>query len=479
MTFPRNQRPEGGGTDDLIERAKLALANAGSDNPRAAAEAATWLEAAVEMDLNQQQLDEVHYLKCLCACLVGDYDAAYVLFRAANDVRDVPEDWRRLAIPIYMKRRPLSGYDVALVECNTAIRWAELDGLERDHEGILANLYGHKAFYHLQLRQFADAEASCKLAIELYPQYLGPLRIMASIALQRGRPDNAIQYLSESMARRVDGPHFWDYANRGKAFLDVQNASAAFADLKQALQLEPDSPTVLSNLGIAVDMMGRTSEAWALYSKALQYDFNWAPAHHNRGVLFFQLRDYDNALRAFNRAVHSEPDSALLHFNRGVCLFEMQMYGEALSDLMRAEALGHRSWELFYLTGMCRARLNEFSTGMNLLQKLVDDPFLPSRTLSMIWNNTGVMAHRMGDLRTAHQCFAKATLVDPLNSQAMENVDRIEETMSGQEFRATEESVVDISIGPLSGLLTSPSPSEFLTAVNVATSLASIGVALL
>ena len=176
MTLPQNQRLEGGGADDLIERAQLALANAGSDKPRAASEAATWLEAAVEMDLNQQQFDEVCYLKCLCACLVGDYDTAYMLFRTANDGRDVPADWRRLAIPIYMKRRPSFGYDLALGECNTAIRWAELDGLERDREGILANLYGHKAFYHLQLRQFADAEASCKLAMELYPQYLGPLR---------------------------------------------------------------------------------------------------------------------------------------------------------------------------------------------------------------------------------------------------------------------------------------------------------------
>ena len=479
MTLSQDQRPDGAGADDLIERAKLALGNVGLDKSRAASEAATWLEAAAEVHLNEQQLDEILCLKCLCLCLVGDYDAAYELFRAANDGRDVSKDWRRLAIPIYMKRRPSFGSDRALDECNTAIRWAELDGLEGDREGVLANLYGHKAFYHLQLRQFADAEASCKLAMELYPQYLGPLRIMASMALQRGRSDSAIQYLSESMARRVDGPQFWDYANRGKAFLDVQDASAAFADLEQALKLEPNSPTVLSNLGIAVDMMGRTSEAWALYSKALQYDFNWAPAHHNRGVLFFNLREYDDAVRAFNRAIHSEPDNALLPFNRGVCLFEMQMYGEALSDLIRAEALGHRSWELVYLMGMCRGRLNEFTTGMNLLKRLVDDPFLPSRTLSMIWNNTGVMAHRMRDLRAAHQCFAKATLVDPLNPQAMENVDRTEETMSGQELRATEESVVDISIGPVSGFLTGASPSDLLAAVNVATTLASIGMAIL
>ena len=479
MTFPQDPQPDGAGADDLIQRAKLALGNVGLDLYRAVSEAEMWLEAAAEMDLNDQQLDEVLYLKCSCVCLVGDYDAAYLLFRAANDGRDVPKNWRRLSIPIYMKRRPSFGYDRALDECNTAIRWAELDGLESDREGILANLYGHKAFYHLQLRQFSDAEASCKLAMELYPQYLGPLRVMAAMALQRGRPDNAIQYLSESMARRVDGPYFWDYANRGKAFLDVQDASAAFADLEQALKLEPDSPTVLSNLGIAVDMMGRTSEAWALYSKALQCDFNWAPAHHNRGVLFFNLREYDDAVRAFSRAIHSEPDNALLWFNRGVCVFEMQMYGEALSDLTRAEALGHRSWELVYLMGMCKGRLNEFTTGMNLLKRLVDDPFLPSRTSSMIWNNTGVMAHRMGDLRAARQCFAKATLVDPLNPQAMENVDRIEETMSGQEFRATEESVVDISIGPVSGLFTGASPSDWLTAVNVGTTLASIGMVLL
>ena len=344
MDPPENAQLGDAGVEDLIRRAGSALERAAADPAGSAAEASTWLDTAAEEELGEQQLDTVNYLRCVVMCLSGEFNAAYQLFTVANGKREVPTNWRGLAVAIYAKRTPMHGYAHALQECNTAITWVKEDETHGDRAAIMSNLYGHKAFYHLALGQYRDAEASCKVAMRLYPDYLGPLRILAYINLQTGDTESAIQYLSESIARRTEGPHFWDFANRGKAFLDVGNIPAAISDLNQALELNPDNPTVLSNLGIAADEARDTSAAWRFYARALQQDYNWAPAHHNRGVLFYNQKEYGDADRAFTRAIQSEPANPMLWFNRGVCRFEQRMYGEALADLSVAGQRGYRSW---------------------------------------------------------------------------------------------------------------------------------------
>ena len=478
MDEPENALPGDPEADDLIRQASSALARAGTDPAGCAAEASIWLDAADEKNLGIHQLDTVNFLRCIVMCLSGEFNAAYQRFRVANRDREVPTDWRGLAVAIYAKRTPIDGDARALQECNTAIEWVKQGETHDDQAAIMSNLYGHKAFHHLQLGQYQDAEASCKVALQTYPNYLGPLRILAYINLRNGQPESAIQYLSESIARRTEGPHFWDFANRGKAFLDVGNISAAFSDLTVALDLDPNNPTVLSNLGIAADAAGDTSAAWRFYAQALQQDYNWAPAHHNRGVLFYNLKEYGDADRAFSRAIQSESANPMLWFNRAVCRFEQQMYGEALADLGAAGERRHRSWELLYLMGMCKGRLGEYSSGLTLLRSIADNPLMPVSTLSMIWNNMGVMAQRNSDERTAHECFSKAAFVDPLNEQAITNIDRIEATMSGQELQPTEESIVSISVGPLPSILDNATPSDLLSAVSIVTNIASIGVAL-
>ena len=57
-----------------------------------------------------------------------------------------------------------------------------------------------------------------------------------------GEYDRAIEYLSKVIAIRTEGPHFWDYANRGSAFLETGNLQEAFKDFRTALELQPGKP---------------------------------------------------------------------------------------------------------------------------------------------------------------------------------------------------------------------------------------------
>lgn len=439
------------GADGLIRLAGEALLGENRDIPAAR----RWLEAAAAVPLDERQQDLLDMCWCTILCLTEEYDEAYNLFNQANVKRDVPDGWFFLGSVVYLKREPGDDPTVTLREIETAIRWAKESGGWLEQDGLVANLYGHKAFCHLRRDQPYDAEACCQIAMKLYPDYVGPLSIMAEIALRRGRAEEAISYLSESIARRTDSPRLFDYANRGKALLDVGNPRAAFADLSQALSLEPGNATVLTNLGVAADQMGNTSLAWQMYNAALLQDISWAAAYHNRAVLWYRDDDYAQADRDFTKAVGLEPETGLLWFSRAVCRFERKMYGECLADLAEAYQRGHRPWELHYLSGMCKGHLNEHMTGMSMLKSVIDQhPWLPTATQSMVWNNIGTIAHRKGEHRTAQECFFKAFTIDPLNQQADANIDRIEEMMSGQ----GEQPIVENTVGiPVSGLLLSSS----------------------
>ena len=313
----------------------------------------------------------------------------------------------------------------------------------------------------------------------MLPEYTAPLRIMAEIKLNQSEYEKAIEYLSKAIANRVEGPHFWDYANRSSAFLEAGKLQEAFNDFGTALELEPQNPVVLSNLGMALEQIGNPTAALRYYSLALAQDYRLVPGHNNRGTLFFIRQDYQQAEREFSTAVQLEPRNATLWFNRGLARFEMQMYGECLSDMSTSMELGNQAWEAKYISGMCRGRLKEYSTAIADLKDLVLKSRLDREDNSLVWNNIGVMQHRMDRLETAHRCFLEAVAENPLNDQAKANIDRIESTMSGVSLHATEESEVEIVPRATTGNPLGLTQSDIISTVSIVSNIAAMGSQLL
>lgn len=150
------------------------------------------------------------------------------------------------------------------------------------------------------------------------------------------------------------------------------------------------------------------------------------------------------------------------------------MYGECLSDIGISIRLGNQAWEARYIMGMCKGRLKEYSTAIAILQNLVLRSNLDREDDSLIWNNIGVMEHRMDRLETAHSCFLASADENPLNEQAQANIGRIKATMSGTSLQPTEESEAEIAPKATTGSLLGLTRSEIFNTVNIASSLASM-----
>ena len=160
-----------------------------------------------------------------------------------------------------------------------------------------------------------------------------------------------------------------------RALSDIAHQSGRYAEAAQLLRSFAASPPEYSNLGIALEKLGRPDEAETAYRKAVALDPKFAPAHLNLGNLLYQQQhlaeaeaeyrsalalrgDYamawtglghvlqcqgraDEAVEALRQAVHHDPDSALAHCNLGTVLFALDQNIEAHTELQRALVLDH------------------------------------------------------------------------------------------------------------------------------------------
>lgn len=74
-----------------------------------------------------------------------------------------------------------------------------------------------------------------------------------------------------------------------------------------ALDLSPERPSILHNLGVVVAARGRHADALTLFERALATEPSYASAHYNRGVALEKLGRPREAIASLSRAVQIEP----------------------------------------------------------------------------------------------------------------------------------------------------------------------------
>ncbi|MBI4795261.1 MAG: tetratricopeptide repeat protein [Deltaproteobacteria bacterium] len=84
-----------------------------------------------------------------------------------------------------------------------------------------------------------------------------------------------------------------------------------------ALEVKPDYPDALVNLGNLLHRHGLGPPAEWAYRKALYINPDHPEANYNLANLFEERGDLDNALLFFRKAIHEDPEFADAHFNLG------------------------------------------------------------------------------------------------------------------------------------------------------------------
>ena len=182
-----------------------------------------------------------------------------------------------------------------------------------------------------------EALAALAAAARLQPD--NPyLRLNLGNALSElGRDAEAAAAFERAVALKADLAPAWHA--HGRMQLRLKDFSAAERSLAQAARLLPASGSVHSDLGLALERLGRQDEALARFERATVLSPGLAEAHHNRGVLQAAAGAPEEALRSLDRALELQPRQAALHANRGNVLADLGRTAEALASYDLALAL--------------------------------------------------------------------------------------------------------------------------------------------
>jgi tetratricopeptide (TPR) repeat protein len=119
----------------------------------------------------------------------------------------------------------------------------------------------------------------------------------------------------------------------GNIYLHRNAPTEAVREFQQALEIAPDVPAVIANLGYAYMWNGNVPDARASFEKALSLDGSLNEARNNLGIILAQMGDYEGALTQMVQA--AAPEVALN--NLGVVLLSLgnpegavQVFQEAL-----------------------------------------------------------------------------------------------------------------------------------------------------
>ncbi|MBI5763313.1 MAG: tetratricopeptide repeat protein [Planctomycetes bacterium] len=144
----------------------------------------------------------------------------------------------------------------------------------------------------------------------------------------------------------------------GYALLRAGRPAEAEGRLKEALQLDPNSPGPYANLGMVYWSQKRFAEALPFFEKALSLSPNefGAEFFYCFGTALFELGRREKAVDMLRTAVEIFPDYPEAQYNLGNALLDCRRYDEAVVALTHAIRLSPKTVEAYVNLGLAYDR---------------------------------------------------------------------------------------------------------------------------
>lgn len=124
----------------------------------------------------------------------------------------------------------------------------------------------------------------------------------------------------------------------GTAHLDNGNYPQALGELMQAEKLDPSSPQIQNNLGLAYFAREKLDLAEEHLRKAISLNGNYSDAKNNLGRVLIERRKYNDAISVLtpviNDLTYNQPEKPLL--NVGTAYFKMNDFRTARSFFLKS-----------------------------------------------------------------------------------------------------------------------------------------------
>ncbi|MBS0334560.1 MAG: tetratricopeptide repeat protein [Proteobacteria bacterium] len=262
--------------------------------------------------------------------------------------------------------------------------------------------------------RLTEAETAYDAVLRAAPGDAAALSGLATLALQTGRTERAVEFFARSLAAGGDSAHLQnnlaiaqrrlgrlaeavtaydraislrpDYAeahnNRGNTLLDLNRPAEALESFERALALRPGDAEWRANRGLALLALGRPGEALASFEAAIAAGPDLALAHFGRGSALADLERPEEAILALDEALRLRPGYVAALNNRATLLYRLERFAAALADFDEAlagapgdAAIHSNRGEALRRMGRLDEALADFETAIAAAPDLADAHF--------------------------------------------------------------------------------------------------------
>lgn len=292
----------------------------------------------------QAGADRYTYFPMIGVCVIAVWattDSAKVLAARAGS------RWLRYVV-ISMAAIAFVGYG--------ALAWAQV-GRWRDSETLYRHGLdvdpGNMLFHNnlgLILREKGELDEAAhhfEEALRIHPLYRQAMESLASIAVARGRTQEAERYLERALALKP-GEMSGEEIDSGRIRLLLeladllaarQQVEEASVHYREAAQLQPRLAALENEYALSMQRAGKPAEARKHFERAARIDPSFADAAYNLGGVLAEMEEFEEAAHWYRTVLELDPTMAEAHNNLGFALLRMGRSADAIAPLESALAL--------------------------------------------------------------------------------------------------------------------------------------------
>lgn len=191
--------------------------------------------------------------------------------------------------------------------------------------------------------RYAELESRTRLLVEQYPDSGIHWKLLGASLQMQGK--GALPALQKAAELLPDDAEV--HSNLGAALQELGRLAEAEASLRRALEIRPAYAEASSNLGNVLKDRGQLEDAVASYRRALETNPGFAEVHYNLGAVLQNLGQPDGAMASYRRALEISPgfvaalnSLAILLIAKGEPAMALQLVEKSLHSKETGEAKG-------------------------------------------------------------------------------------------------------------------------------------------
>jgi len=251
----------------------------------------------------------------------------------------------------------------------------------KTYDGKNPDIYKNSAVAYRHKKDFNNAVKNIKQSIKLKPEDINSKILLGNIYYELGRYSDAVE------------------------------------QYRKILEISPDTPSVLFNIGSALLKTGEDFAGMEYLKKAGSADGIGEIAHRaysKLGVLFTKRLNFELAEKYLKKAISLRPEAPLNRYNLGIAYLKQNKKNKALQEFIKADQLGGNDPELLENTGEAFFSMKEYNRSLDSYKKILTRGEKNIRILSRMAD----IYYQKGELDTAYKYYKKITVIEPASENA-------------------------------------------------------------